>query len=307
MKKDASASFFLYMKAAKGAVMFKLSDMPIEPGATVRIPAAGQRSIVEAFQLGRAQPVDAKYAATVLLMRECAGAHSGFETFMMKRAKTMAFVPDAVVFPGGSVRSDDDAAIAWAGPTPEQWAARMGVDASVAHSVVVAAARELFEESGVLLASRDDESPVRTMTDKDYWIDARRALEAHELSFAELLASCGLVLRSDFLHVRSRWVTPEFQPRRYDTFFFAARLPQGQAPHMMTSEATRGDWVDPQWVLDEGDAGRLRVVPPTVYNLKTCVSANSLDALMAQEPAIGRVMFEPVGQGDAMCLECVLP
>lgn len=287
--------------------MFKLSDMPIESGATVSIPAASQREMIEGFLSAKTQPVAAKHAATVLLLRERAETSSGFDVFMMKRAKTMAFVPDAVVFPGGSVRADDDAEIAWSGPSPDSWAARMGVEARTARRVVVAAARELFEECGVLLASRDGESPVETVTEKGFWLDARRALEAHELSFSELLSSCGLMLRSDFLHVRSRWVTPEFQPRRYDTFFFAARLPRGQEPHLMTSEATMSDWVDPRWVLGEGDAGRLRVVPPTVYNLKTCAAAESLDVLMSQKPSIGRIMFQPEGQGEDMRLECVLP
>lgn len=307
IKKGAPAPFFLYAKIVKGAVMFKLSDIPVDSGAVIRIPAAGQRAMVEAFRSSREEPVIAKLAATVLLLRESTEAPSGFETFMMKRAKTMKFVPDAVVFPGGSVRVDDDGEIAWAGPTPEMWAKRLGVDASVARSIVVAAARELFEECGVLLASRDGESPIETVTDAEFWLNARRTLEAHELSFSELLSSCGLELRSDFLHARSRWTTPEYQPRRYDTFFFAARLPQGQTAHLMTSEATLSDWVDSQWVLEEGDAGRLHVVPPTVYNLKSCVSAGSLDALMEQEPPIDRVMFRPVGEGDEMRLECVLP
>lgn len=75
----------------------------------------------------------------------------------------------------------------------------------------------------------------------------------------------------------------------------------------MTSEATASDWVDPRLVLDEGDAGRLRVVPPTAYNLKTCAHAGGLEPLLGEHPAIGRIMFEAAGEGESMMLECVLP
>lgn len=286
--------------------MFKLSDMPIESGSTVRIPAASQRSLVEEFVAMGGVPVMPKPAATVLLLRERADAYAGVEVFMMKRAKTMAFVPEAVVFPGGSVREDDASVVAWAGPSASEWAHRLGIGEEAARAVVVAAARELFEECGVLLAGRDETSFVDTAADSAFWLDARRSLEAHELSFSRLLESCGLALRTDFLHPRSRWVTPEFHPRRYDTFFFAARLPEGQEPHLMTSEATASDWVDPRLVLDEGDAGRLRVVPPTAYNLKTCVHAGSLESLLGEYPAIGRIMFKAAGEGESMTLECVL-
>ncbi len=287
--------------------MFKLSQMPIDPGSTIRMPAGKQRSAIEKFLASGDAPVTPKYAATVLLLRESRKTPNGIAVFMMQRAATMAFVPNAVVFPGGSVREDDAADVAWAGPAPEWWAQAMGVDVPTARSIVVCAARELFEECGVLLAGPDETIAVDLEADEAFWLDARRKLEAHEVSFADLLNGRNLVLRTDYLHVRSHWVTPEFHPKRYDTFFYAAHLPEGQKPHLLTTEATLSDWVDPQWVIDEGDAGRLSVVPPTVFNLKRLAHETDMAAALETRAPVGRTMFRPTGEGDSLTLECVVP
>lgn len=79
------------------------------------------------------------------------------DVFMLRRASTMAFTPDAVVFPGGGMDVRDvECAVPWAGPSPEQWACLMSCPVSVAKGAITAAAREVFEESGVLLASAPD-------------------------------------------------------------------------------------------------------------------------------------------------------
>ncbi|MFR0868629.1 MAG: NUDIX hydrolase, partial [Adlercreutzia sp.] len=107
---------------------------------------------------------------------------------------------------------------------------------SVAKGVITAAAREVFEESGVLLASAPDGgAPVDEL--EDHWAAEREAVATRRVSFGEFLRERGLVLRSDLMRLRSHWVTPESEARRYDTYFFLARLPEGQHADGRTSEA----------------------------------------------------------------------
>ena len=103
------------------------------------------------------------------------------------------------VFPGGGVDPRDyDTDVAWAGPTPAEWAARLGVDEDMARALVCAAVRETFEESGVLLAGPSADEVVADTTGDDWEAD-RVALESRELSMTDFLVRRGLVLRTDLL------------------------------------------------------------------------------------------------------------
>src|SRR5690606_38350089 len=130
-----------------------------------------------------------------------------------------------VAFPGGGVDPRDaDPDVPWAGPTPRQWADRLGTGEAVARELVGAAAREVFEECGVLLAGPTPDRVVADLTDDSWEVERQRVL-AREQGFGELLTRRGLLLRSDLLSLRAHWTTPVCEPRRYDTRFFAARLP----------------------------------------------------------------------------------
>ena len=93
-------------------------------------------------------------------------------------------------------------------------------------------------------------------TTGDDWEADRAALVARELSFAEFLARRGLVLRSDLLGAWARWITPEFEPRRYDTWFFVAALPEGQRTRNASTEADRTVWIRPADAADGLRPGR---------------------------------------------------
>ena len=175
----------------------------------------------------------------------------------------MEFVPDAVVFPGGRVDDrDSNPNLPWCGPAPAEWAELMGCTEDVARRVVVAAAREVFEECGVLLAGSDEHSVVQDLSDPS-WQEDRTALENHEIAFADMLILRGLVLRTDLLGLISNFCTPEFETKRYDTFFFSALMPEGQVADGETSEAQIADWVTPAYAMRAGDAGTCRNTPPT--------------------------------------------
>ena len=152
----------------------------------------------------RSEPVEPRYAATVMLVRDGSGPGgrddvAGVEVFMLRRVATMAFAPRTWVFPGGGVDPRDDAHdLPWAGPQPREWAALMGCEEGLARALVCAAVREVFEECGVLLAGPSPETVVADLRDPE-WDVERAALLSKEQSFAELLLRRGLVLRSDLL------------------------------------------------------------------------------------------------------------
>ena len=272
-------------------------------GEVLEVPMSEQLACAyEGFRAAGTAPAVPRLAATVMLVR------SPREVFMLRRATTMAFVPEAVVFPGGGVDpADDGARCSWIGPDEEVWARRMGTSADVARRVVTAAARELFEECGVLLAG--DECGVCSLdASEPAWAEERRRLVSHETSLADVLKRHGLALRADLLGLRSHWLTPEFEPRRYDTYFFAALAPTGQEPDSRTSEADRAGWVDPQAMFDRAAQGSVRLVPPTAYNLAHLLHAPGVESFAAGVEEAGRVMLEPaVREGGRAVLTCRLP
>ena len=89
----------------------------------------------------------------------------------------------------------------------------------------------------------------------DHWACEREAVATRQISFGEFLRERGLVLRSDLMRLRSHWVTPESEARRYDTHFFLARLPKGQHADGRTSEAVEAAWIAPGEALARFDAG----------------------------------------------------
>lgn len=215
---------------------------------------------VAAIASGQLAPVPARDAATVMVLRpESAGA---VEVLMLRRPAAMAFAPGAYVFPGGSVDpADTDPDIGWvAGPTAGEFGELLGCAPELARALVCAAVRETFEESGVLLAGGADGAPAEF----DPSLAADRAdLAAGRLTFAEVLARRGLVIRADLLTPWARWITPEAEPRRFDARFFAAALPPGQRAADDHAEAERIGWLRPEAAISAAKAGSLLLLPPT--------------------------------------------
>ncbi|ORT59240.1 NUDIX hydrolase [Streptomyces sp. CB03238] len=220
---------------------------------------------IRALAGGTLTAVTPRRAATVLLLREGA---EGAEVHMLRRRTSMAFAGGAYAYPGGGVDPRDEHPVRWAGPSPAEWAARLGVaEPAEAQAIVCAAVRETYEESGVLLAGPTAGSVVAD-TRGDDWEADRAALVARELAFADFLDRRGLVLRSDLLGAWARWITPEFEPRRYDTWFFVAALPAGQRASNASTEADRTVWIRPADAAAGYDRGELLMMPPTIATLR---------------------------------------
>jgi 8-oxo-dGTP pyrophosphatase MutT (NUDIX family) len=217
-------------------------------------------AVAREYDDGTRTPVEPRNAATVILMRPSA---DGPEVYYMRRQVSMDFAGGMCVFPGGGVDPRDfDTTVGWAGPSPADWAARLGCDEETARALVCAAVRETYEESGVLLAGTSDTSVVADTTADDWEAD-RVALESRELSMTDFLNNRGLVLRTDLLGVWDAWLTPIFEPKRYRTWFFVASLPVGQVTRDVSSESSSVTWLPARVAAEQADAGDLALMPPT--------------------------------------------
>lgn len=253
---------------------------------------------------GRRQASEPRNAATVILQRP--GADGAPEVYLLRRQLTMDFAGGMCVFPGGGVDPRDfDHEVAWAGPRPAEWAARLGTAEDVARALVCAAVRETFEESGVLLAGTSAEDVVADTTGAD-WESDRVALESRELSMTDFLSQRGLVLRTDLLGIWSGWLTPVFEPKRYRTWFFVARLPQGQVTRDVSSESSEVVWLSAAEAAEQADRGDLAMLPPTYLTCLEIGTIGDVEAVMAAGLERTVEMFmpevEPLGDGFTLSM-----
>lgn len=226
---------------------------------------------------------------------------------MQRRVASMAFAPSMWVFPGGGVDPrDGESEPPWSGPTPEEWADRLGVPREDAVELVCAAVREVFEECGVLLAGRDETSVLGDVSSSQ-WQQHRAALLTRESPLSQVLAAEHLVLRSDLLSLQDHWVTPEFEKKRYDTYFFAALLPQGQRADDQTTEADVSRWVRPTQLLAALGAGEAMMLAPTSTNLQRLEKAHSPEDVVGSTPEVMCVMPVAHYDGEEVFMTAQLP
>jgi 8-oxo-dGTP pyrophosphatase MutT (NUDIX family) len=200
-------------------------------------------------------------AATVLLLRD--RPISGFEVLLVRRHGKSGFMAGAHVFPGGKLDAADAApalASLASGLDSAQAARLLGepeLSAQTALALFVAAARETFEEVGVLLGPQADASKL----------DAARAELRAGAAFADVLAARALSLQLDRVVPFSRWITPAVEPRRFDTRFFVAQVPPDQQADHDRHETTEHVWMSPAQALAATGAGSMLLPPPTLKTL----------------------------------------
>lgn len=255
----------------------------------------------KAYADGSITPVEPRNAATVVLLRPGAGAGPGeLEVYLLRRHVGMAFAAGMSVFPGGGVdlRDADLSPSLWAGPTPAEWAARMGCAPEEAASLVCAAVRETFEESGVLLAG----TATSVVADTTGLEAERAALESRELAFAELLEQRGWVLRTDLLAVLGGWQTPAFEPKRYRTWFFVAAMPVGQVTRDVSTESDRVAWMTLRSAVSTVDSGEMLMLPPTYATVCELYAASTPAEALAHASALPHEMIEPTVDGNRLVI-----
>ncbi len=256
----------------------------------------GLRERALALAAGRLDPAPVRDAATVALLRDAPGGH---EVYLLRRVLGMAFAGGMHVFPGGSVDPADAGAddLGWAGPPPAVWADDLRCDERLARALVCAAVRETFEESGVLLAGPSADEVLDDVS-TDEWEAERTALEARESSLSELLERRGLVLRADLLRPLAHWITPEVEPKRFDTRFFLARMPAGQVCREVGTEADRRLWIRPVDALAAARTDGLTLMPPTLAVLEDLAAHADVEACLAAPRRLRTVLPRAVVADD---------
>jgi 8-oxo-dGTP pyrophosphatase MutT (NUDIX family) len=225
-------------------------------------------------------PAVPRPAATVVLVRDADG---GPEVLLLRRHRRSGFAADAWVFPGGVVDASDragEAADRLEGPSAQTWARRLGVDdPGEALGYVIAALREAFEETGILLARPDRVGGAHANAES--LAVARRALLNEVVSLRDVAVGNGLRLAGDELIYVGHWITPLPEPRRYDTRFFAARVPGDAVCQVHDAEMTDHAWLRPVEAVERFRAGELRLLPPTVHTLQRLAAYASWRELRA--------------------------
>ena len=224
---------------------------------------------------------DVRPASTVVLLRQGGG---GPEVFLVRRHQAIAFMGGAHVFPGGRVEDADrdsawhDAVDGLAGAL-----ARMPAEApAVALGFYVAAAREMFEEAGVLLARGSGGAIVSFAADDAAGItEQRQAVNRGTLPLIELLMARRWRLALDALVYFAHWVTPPIETRRFDTRFFLAAAPALQAPAHDAGETTDGVWLRPADAIARCLDGAIALPPPTWTTLRWLEPFRQVEAALA--------------------------
>ncbi len=226
------------------------------------------------------QSVTARHASTVLLLRD---SPHGVEVFMERRHIRSDFVGGAYVFPGGRVDPEDrvDESLC-DGLTDREASDRLGL-AEGGLTFFVAAIRECFEEAGVLFA-HDRQGRLLDFSApavEAHYRKLRDDLNAGELSLLDIAAAEGLTLATDRISYWAHWITPEGQPRRYDTRFFVARAPRNQAAAHDDHELTSSAWVTAAKALERGRRREWMIIFPTIRNLQKLAPFESADEAIA--------------------------
>ena len=237
------------------------------------------------------QPATPRHAATVILLREERGS---IEVLLTRRHEQMAFMGGMWVFPGGALCPADTSSAALASMfEPERLGCERFVDLenqplpqALCLGLAMAACRETFEETGVLLATTADGHDVRgELLARMH--ERRRAIVSQPELFATLLQGEHLRIAAEKLLYWAHWITPAAVAKRFDTRFFVARLPPEQVPAIDAIEATQMVWMTPAALIAAARDDAMTLSPPTLFNLMELDASVrhhvSLDAIFAAE------------------------
>jgi len=216
-------------------------------------------------------PVPARPASTVVILRD---GPDGIETFMVVRHHAIDFASGALVFPGGKVDEQDRA--------PEWVELAPGTDIAPGRDFRVAAARETFEEAGLLLARRKGGSQLLSADEVRPLVEKFQARVAKgEATFAELIRQQGLEVAIDLMVPFAHWITPTPVPKRFDTHFLLVAAPVSQLGAHDGRESVEGVWIRPADALSDAQAGRRTLVFATSMNLKKLSSYRTVAETVA--------------------------
>ena len=230
-----------------------------------------------------------RLASTVLLLRDGTSSRE-IEVFMMVRHHQIEFNSGALVFPGGSVDKNDKEIAA----DPALYSGGEGLDGD-ALGFRIAAIRETFEESGILLARpQGSKHLVDAKRANEIATAHRAALNEGKIGFLKVLTDNGMVLALDELVPYAHWITPEGMPKRFDTWFFLAAAPPEQLGAHDGKESTDSIWVSTREALEGGETGRFKLPFPTPRNLIRLGKQPNVGAALADSKGKPIVAVMPV-------------
>jgi len=243
-----------------------------------RLPAG----FADSIQHPPSVPATPRPAATIVLLRDGAAAP---EVLLLRRSRSAGFVPGAYVFPGGRVDAadaDPELTRQVDGLTPGFAARRLSLedDPSAAMAYYLAALREAFEETGILVGRRPDGTPPPTAA-ADPEVDALRdAVMGDRLTFAQALDRLECRIDGAAVAYLAHWITPVPEPRRYDTRFFAAKVAPDADAIIDPREMTDAAWLTVRDGLRRYHEGSLPLVFPTIRTLQRLAPFATVDAIL---------------------------
>ena len=209
--------------------------------------------------------VNIRPAATVMLVDD----RPDLQVFMMERNAATIFAGGMWVFPGGAVEHEDHPELLGditMGRTAADTSKLMAIP-SGGIAYYVTAIREAFEEAGILLAHAPGEDQLMALDEGEvaerFW-EHRRALNAHETTFVDIVRNEQLSLDLMHMHYIARWITPLGPPRRFDARFFIARMPESQTPIHDDDELVHSSWLRPAEILEKVDREEMVLMSPTL-------------------------------------------
>ncbi len=225
------------------------------------------------------EPVTPSPAATLVLLRD--RPPTDVEVLLLQRHSKSKFAAGDYVFAGGKIEADDmppDGEGFCRGLTAGQAAARLGGGLAPREALAywVGAIREAFEEVGVLLACEADGRPLRIPPEAKARYEAyRTACQKTNPAFFDMLRTEQLTLATDRLAYFAHWITPEEQPLRFDTRFFAALMPPGQEPVVDGHEIVDLKWLTPSEATAALKRKEIGLRTPTIKNLDLVAGGGS--------------------------------
>jgi recombination protein RecT len=213
-------------------------------------------------------------AATVIVARDTV---AGLEVYMLRRSSKSKAVPDAYVFPGGTVDRGDR--------SPQARMRLTGQWRPAEPAFTYTAIRETFEECGLLFA--DTPIPEERLR------QARTQMLEGTTSFNQTLLDLDVRLDASAVHYFSRWITPPSIPHRFDARFFVANAPAGQIAEPDAFETYDGRWVKPAEMLAAAKERELQIVFPTAKHLERVAEYATVAALLAFADRKGTIPVTP--------------
>ena len=221
-------------------------------------------------------------ASSLILIRQ----GSELEVFLTQRHPQLKFLGGFYAFLGGRRDEEDFSpqAIermkaknlkekAEAVESDEEYEKKLGYYAT--------AIREAFEEAGILFVCDREQNPVSIFSGaKEKLAQFRLLLQNEKLRFIELLNELDLYYDLDQLFWFARWITPKTSPKRFDTQFFCAPLPEGQNPEIYDQEISQGIWITPEKALERWKNQEIKMIPPTIASLDRLSQYQKIEELL---------------------------